>query len=184
MNSESGIERLLSVVARLRGDGGCPWDREQTLDSLRQYLVEECYELVDAIDGGDADQHLDELGDVLLQVVLQAEIRKEEKNFCFDDVAHHLSDKLVRRHPHVFGDVIADTPEEVVRNWVAIKSKEKNNTDAIINKGLLPSKIEKYSKKWLNDVNNWNQVCNGGMVLGALAIYESNSELAEEIIEE
>ncbi len=128
-SSESGIERLLSVVARLRGDGGCPWDREQTLDSLRKYLVEECYELVDAIDGGGIDQHLDELGDVLLQVVLQSEIRKEEKNFCFDDVAHHLSDKLVRRHPHVFGDLKVDRSEEVVRNWVAIKSKEKNNRE-------------------------------------------------------
>jgi len=127
MNSESGIERLLGVVERLRGEDGCPWDREQTLDSLRQYLVEECYELVDAIDGGNVDQHLDELGDVLLQVVLQSEIRKEEKAFCFDDVANHLSDKLIRRHPHVFGDVIADTAEDVVRNWVAIKDEEKGS---------------------------------------------------------
>ncbi len=128
-SSESGIERLLAVVERLRGEGGCPWDREQTLDSLRKYLVEECYELVDAIDEGDVDQHLDELGDVLLQVVLQSEIRKEEKAFCFDDVAHHLSDKLVRRHPHVFGDVIADSSEDVVRNWVAIKAEEKNRIE-------------------------------------------------------
>lgn len=127
MNSESGIERLLGVVERLRGEDGCPWDREQTLDSLRQYLVEECYELVDAIDAGNVDEHLDELGDVLLQVVLQSEIRKEEKAFCFNDVANHLSEKLIRRHPHVFGDVIADTTEDVVRNWVAIKAEEKQS---------------------------------------------------------
>lgn len=134
MNSESGIERLLNVVEKLRGKNGCPWDRKQTLDSLRQYLVEECYELVDAIDDGNVDQHLDELGDVLLQVVLQSEIRKEEKAFIFDDVANHLCEKLIRRHPHVFGDVIANTPEEVVRNWAVIKAKEKNGKE---NKSIL-----------------------------------------------
>jgi tetrapyrrole methylase family protein/MazG family protein len=126
MSSQThGTERLLSVVQRLRGEEGCPWDRKQTLDSLKQYLVEECYELIDAIDDGDVQQHLDELGDVLLQVVLQAQIRSEEGAFTFDDVADKLADKLIRRHPHVFGDVQADTPEEVIRNWEAIKAREK-----------------------------------------------------------
>ncbi len=121
---ERGIDRLLSVIARLRGEGGCPWDREQTLDSLKQYLVEECYELIDAIDSGDVAQHKDELGDVLLQVVLQAQIRAEESAFTFDDVADQLADKLVRRHPHVFADVVADTPADVIKNWEAIKATE------------------------------------------------------------
>ncbi len=123
--ADKGIDRLLSVVSRLRGDQGCPWDREQTLDSLKQYLVEECYELIDAIDDGDIEQHKDELGDVLLQVVLQSQIRCEEGAFCFDDVADYLADKLIRRHPHVFADVKADTSADVIRNWEAIKAIER-----------------------------------------------------------
>jgi len=125
MVEHQGVSRLLSVVSRLRGEGGCPWDRKQTLESLKPFLIEECYELIDAIDDGRSDQHMDELGDVLLQVALQSEIRSEEGVFCFDDVANHLADKLVRRHPHVFADVKADTPEEVVKNWERIKAKER-----------------------------------------------------------
>ena len=126
MNRETrGIDRLQSVVDRLRGDQGCPWDREQTLDSLKQYLVEECYELIDAIDSGDVAHHREELGDVLLQVVLQSRIRQEQGAFTFDDVANLLADKLIRRHPHVFADVVADTPADVIRNWEAIKAAEK-----------------------------------------------------------
>jgi tetrapyrrole methylase family protein / MazG family protein len=123
--TEGGVNRLLSVVARLRGDDGCPWDREQTLDSLKPYLVEECYELIDAIDSGDVDQHMDELGDVLLQVALQSQIRSEEGAFDFDAVANRLAEKLIRRHPHVFADVVAETPADVIRNWEAIKVAEK-----------------------------------------------------------
>ncbi|NQT94349.1 MAG: MazG family protein, partial [Lentisphaerae bacterium] len=100
-----GVRRLLDVVARLRGEGGCPWDREQTLESLKQYLVEESYEVLDAIDDGDPEQHKDELGDVLLQVLLHSRIRSEEGTFTFSDVVDVLTEKLVRRHPHVFGDV-------------------------------------------------------------------------------
>jgi tetrapyrrole methylase family protein/MazG family protein len=131
VSREPGIDRLLAVIARLRGEDGCPWDREQTLDSLKKYLVEECYELLDAIEGGSPDEHLDELGDVLLQVVLQTQIRSEEKAFCFDDVANHLADKLVRRHPHVFSDVKVDSVDDVVRNWAAIKSEEKEPDESI-----------------------------------------------------
>ena len=139
--SNEGIVRLLEVVRKLRGKDGCPWDREQTLDSLKKYLVEECYELIDAIDGQRVDEHLDELGDVLLQVALQAQIRDEEGAFCFDDVANHLADKLIRRHPHVFGKVKVKDSAEVVRNWAAIKSGEKGGARAIdegIPRGLPP----------------------------------------------
>lgn len=127
-----GIDRLLGVVDRLRDEGGCPWDREQTLRSLKPYLIEEAYELLDAIDSGDAARHAEELGDVLLQVVLQARIRKEEGAFGFDDVAGRLADKLVRRHPHVFGDVIAGDADRVLRNWEAIKAGERGKGRSVI----------------------------------------------------
>ena len=119
------MEELLGVIARLRGEGGCPWDRKQTLESLRPFLVEESCELLDAIESCDPVAHRDEMGDVLLQVLLQARIREEEGQFDFDGVAGHLRDKLVRRHPHVFGDAEAVTPEDVVRNWNAIKVQER-----------------------------------------------------------
>lgn len=117
--------RLLAIVARLRAKDGCPWDREQTLDSLKPYLLEECYELLEAVDAGDADAHREELGDVLLQIALHTQIRGEEGRFSFEDVARVLSDKLVRRHPHVFGDVAVADSREVVKNWDAIKATEK-----------------------------------------------------------
>ena len=120
-----GIDRLLEVVATLRGEGGCPWDREQTLDSLKRYLIEESYELVDAVDSGDPARHLEELGDVLLQVALHAQIRREEGRFSFDDVAGVLADKLIRRHPHVYGGAKAKDSASVVKNWEIIKSGEK-----------------------------------------------------------
>lgn len=128
---EPPIARLLAVVSRLRGEGGCPWDREQTLNSLKPYLMEECCELLEAIDQEDAAAHRDELGDVLLQVVLQAQIRAEQGDFDFAAVADHLTRKLIRRHPHVFGDVVAETPEAVVRNWAAIKQQERQGNTPV-----------------------------------------------------
>ncbi|NQU40889.1 MAG: nucleoside triphosphate pyrophosphohydrolase [Lentisphaerae bacterium] len=122
---ERGIDRLLGVVDHLRGEGGCPWDREQTLETLKPYLIEECYEVLDALDEGDPQHHAEELGDVLLQVALHARIRSEEQAFTFDDVAHGIADKLIHRHPHVFGDVkVADT-QEVLANWEKLKADEK-----------------------------------------------------------
>jgi tetrapyrrole methylase family protein/MazG family protein len=122
-----GIDRLLEVVARLRGEGGCPWDREQTIDSLKQYLIEESYEVIDAIESGDSDKHAEELGDVLLQIALHARIREEQGEFNFDDVADRLADKLIRRHPHVFGDVSVKDSAGVLRNWEIIKANEKGS---------------------------------------------------------
>ncbi len=119
------IDRLLEIMARLRAEGGCPWDREQTLPSLKQYLVEECYELIDAIDSGQAGKHREELGDLLLQVVFQAQIRKEQGAFSFEDVVRGLTEKLVRRHPHVFDGRTVSGSAEVLRNWEAIKAGEK-----------------------------------------------------------
>ena len=124
----SPVERLRVIIATLRGENGCPWDREQTLQSLKPFLIEEAYELLDAIDSEDVSAHKDELGDVLLQVVLQAQIRSETADFTFDDVATGLSDKLIRRHPHVFGEGSAQTSEQVIERWEEIKQQERSES--------------------------------------------------------
>jgi MazG family protein len=121
----AAVERLLSIMERLRGPGGCPWDREQTLQTLRPYALEETYEVLEAIDGGDAGEHREELGDLLLQIVFQAQLRKEEGAFDFADVAEAISGKLVSRHPHVFGDAEVKDAEGVLRQWAALKREEK-----------------------------------------------------------
>jgi MazG family protein len=122
--ASDAVERLLAIMARLRGPGGCPWDREQTLQTLRPYVLEETYEVLEAIDGGDPRQHREELGDLLLQIVFQARIAEEERRFGFADVADAISDKLVSRHPHVFGDSRVDDSEGVLRQWAALKREE------------------------------------------------------------
>jgi len=119
------FSRLVEIMHRLRAPGGCPWDREQTFASLRRYVLEEAYEVVQAIDDGDFEALPDELGDLLLQIVFQAEIAAEEGRFTVSDVADSISDKLVRRHPHVFGEVEVADADEVLRNWEAIKHQER-----------------------------------------------------------
>jgi MazG family protein len=117
-------------VARLRAEGGCPWDREQTLETLKPFLLEEVYELLEALDAADPAAHAEELGDVLLQVVFQAQVRAEAGIFTLDDVAHRVSDKLIRRHPHVFGDTVAPDSAAVLRNWERIKRRERSEAAA------------------------------------------------------
>src|SRR2546429_896606 len=119
------FERAVSIMARLRGPGGCPWDREQTFDSIKPYTLEETYEVLEAIDNRDWDELPGELGDLLLQVLFYSQMAGEESRFSIDDVLDRLSSKLVDRHPHVFGDVTAETSAEVLRNWEAIKAEEK-----------------------------------------------------------
>jgi nucleoside triphosphate diphosphatase len=119
------FERAVSIMARLRGPGGCPWDREQTFDSIKPYTLEETYEVLEAIDNRDWDELPGELGDLLLQVLFYAQMAKDEGTFSIDNVLDRLSDKLVDRHPHVFGDVKAETSSEVLRNWEALKAEEK-----------------------------------------------------------
>ncbi len=121
------FEELVKIMARLRSKKGCPWDREQTHQTLRPYLIEEAYEVLDALDNGGDDDFKDELGDLLLQVVFHAQIAAEEKRFDVQDVARSINDKLVRRHPHVFGDIRADTADEVLTNWEKIKREEKGD---------------------------------------------------------
>jgi MazG family protein len=116
---------LVDVVARLRGPDGCPWDREQTPESLRPCLLEECYETLDAIDRGDPHGVREELGDLLLQIVFQAQVAAEAGQFTVEDVIGDVIDKMVRRHPHVFGDAVVAGSAEVVRNWSRIKAEER-----------------------------------------------------------
>ena len=124
------LQNLLDIMAKMRAEGGCPWDREQTLESLKQYLVEECYEVIDAIDSGSADKHADELGDLLLQVVFQAQIRREQGSFAFEEVVDRICEKLIRRHPHVFGNTRVSGSQDVLKNWEAIKAQEKQKAAA------------------------------------------------------
>ncbi len=119
------FERAVQIMARLRGPDGCPWDREQTFDSVKPYTLEETYEVLEAIDARDWEELGGELGDLLLQVLFYAQMASEEGHFTIDDVVERLSNKLVGRHPHVFGDVDARTSAEVLRNWEALKAEEK-----------------------------------------------------------
>ena len=119
------IARLLSIMDKLRDPGGCPWDREQTLRTLTPYLLEEAHEVIEAIESGDADHHREELGDLLFQVVFQSRIAREEGKFDFAGVCDAISEKLTRRHPHVFGDVTVSGSREVVKNWERIKAEER-----------------------------------------------------------
>ena len=119
------FERVVAIMERLRAPGGCPWDREQTFDSIKPYTLEETYEVLEAIDNRDWDELTGELGDLLLQVLFYSEMAKEQGTFSIDDVLDRLSGKLVDRHPHVFGNVKADTSAEVKRNWEALKVEER-----------------------------------------------------------
>src|SRR5438309_262122 len=119
------FERAVEIMARLRAPGGCPWDREQTFDTIKPFTLEETYEVLEAIDNRDWDELPGELGDLLLQVLFYAQMANEEKRFGIDDVLERLSNKLIGRHPHVFGDVKAETSSEVLRNWEALKAQEK-----------------------------------------------------------
>ena len=119
------VQKLMGLMQRLLAPGGCPWDREQTLETLVPYLVEETYEVVDALAAGDVDDHREELGDLLLQIAFQSELRFTEGKFGIDDVARGIVTKLVRRHPHVFGDAVAKDADAVLANWAKLKAVEK-----------------------------------------------------------
>lgn len=125
MERKYTFEDLLDIVEKLRGEGGCPWDREQTHQSIKQNIIEEGYELVEAIDGGDFAKIADESGDLLLQVVFHAQIGKENGEYVVDDVTDAICRKLIHRHPHVFGDESAENSDEVLEKWNSIKRADR-----------------------------------------------------------
>ncbi|MFF2387467.1 YabN family protein [Agromyces sp. NPDC058104] len=129
-----GLDELVATVALLRAPGGCPWDADQTHESLVQYLVEECWELIDAIEAGDRAEMLEELGDVLYQVLFHADIAAHtgDERFDIDDVARHMTAKMVSRHPHVFGDREAETADDVVAFWEDLKADEKPHRTSVL----------------------------------------------------
>jgi len=141
----AALQQLIDVVAQLRSpDGGCPWDLAQTPETLTPYIIEEAYEVVDAIKSKDKGAIAEELGDLLLQVVLQAQIASEAGNFSLTEVAQGITRKLIRRHPHVFGDVEVESIEQVRQNWEQIKAAEKGESAADAQQ--LSSKLSRYAR--------------------------------------
>ena len=136
MNTGQRFEALIEVMNQLRNPGGCPWDQEQTMESLQPYLIEEAYECLDAMERGDRKEQCDELGDLLLQIVFQSRIASEEDAFTVDDVIEAISDKMIRRHPHVFGDAQAEHADAVVTQWEQIKRREKGEQPRSIVAGI------------------------------------------------
>lgn len=145
-NTLTALQELIDIVAKLRNpEGGCPWDLEQTPQTLTPYVIEEAYEVVDAIKNGDKKAICEELGDLLLQVVLQAQIASEYGDFTLAEIAQGISEKLIRRHPHVFGDVSVKNIDEVRQNWEEIKAAEK--AEVIPEKHQLTHKLSGYARK-------------------------------------
>lgn len=194
---------LLVIMKYLRSENGCPWDREQTHKSIRQNLLEECYEAVEAIDTSDTALLREELGDVLLQVVFHSEISNENGEFVFEDVVHDLCDKLITRHPHVFGDVKVSNSEEVLDVWNAVKKETKGQktlkeTCESISKALPALMRNQKLRKKLNKIEfNFNNTidisvkfdtidkCSIGNALASIvSIAEANGISAEEALSE
>jgi len=137
MTAHPQLDELIATLERLRAPGGCAWDRAQTHESLVRYLVEESAELVEAIEDGSREEQIEELGDVLYQVLFHADIAAEAGEYTIEDVAAHMTRKMVGRHPHVFGDAVADTPEAVAVNWEQIKAVEKAHRTSVLD-GIPP----------------------------------------------
>ncbi len=156
----TNLEKLIEIVKILRSENGCQWDREQTHNSLKPNMLEEAYEAVDAIDSGDMKHLKEELGDVLLQVVLHSQIADEENAFNIEDVALEIKEKLIRRHPHVFADVEVNSTQDILDNWDQIKQKEKSHRTSIMD-GISRSQsalmsAQKISKKAVKVGFEWD----------------------------
>jgi tetrapyrrole methylase family protein/MazG family protein/ATP diphosphatase len=183
------LARLVGVMRRLLAPDGCPWDREQTFESIRKYVLEEACEVIDAIESGDRNELREELGDLLLQVVFLAELGRREGAFAIDDAVAGIVDKLVSRHPHVFGDMDAETADEVLRNWEQIKAKEKKgrpllagvprSLPALVRAQKIGEKVRRVGFDWADATGSRAKVAEE---LGELdhAIAEGNADAIEE----
>ena len=170
------LDELIAVLERLRAPGGCVWDREQTHASLVQYLVEETYELVEAIENGSRAELIEELGDVLYQVLFHADIAREAGEFTIEDVAAHMTAKMIGRHPHVFGDVVAETPDAVIANWDRIKAVEKSDRTSVLDG--IPAGMPALA---LAD-KTLGRAAKVGVVRDPVAIPQTEDELGEQLL--
>jgi tetrapyrrole methylase family protein/MazG family protein len=156
------MDRFVEIVARLRAPDGCPWDKEQTNKSILSCMLDEAYEFFEAVDENNNRKMTEELGDLLLQVVLHAQIAKDEKRFDLEDVAREISDKLIRRHPHVFGDVKVGSSREVLHNWERIKKNEKEERKYLVDDipDALPAlfKAEKIQRRVAKVGFDWKDI--------------------------
>lgn len=162
-NEGAGFERIMEIMRRLRGPGGCPWDAEQTHESLKRYLLEEAYEVIEAVDAGSPKMLREELGDLLLQPVFHAVIAEERGDFSMEEVLGTLADKLVSRHPHVFGDQVIKTSQEQLENWERLKQKEKKKERKSALSGVPPHlpalmKAHKVTEKAARVGFDWSHV--------------------------
>lgn len=165
-SSTDWVKKLVEVVSVLRGPGGCPWDREQTHKTLKPYLIEECAELMDAVDDNDADSVCEELGDVLMHIIMNSRIASEKGHFDFNEVAKRCVEKMIRRHPHVFGEKKASTSGEVLDIWEDVKKQEKKKHAVSVMDGiprhfpalLRATKVQKKAAKYGFDWNSEEQI--------------------------
>jgi tetrapyrrole methylase family protein / MazG family protein len=206
LSAGAWFEKLVALQARLRAPNGCPWDREQTHETLRTYLIEEAYEVLDALDSGNDEKFADEMGDLLLQVVFHSQIATEEGRFQVSDVIRKVHDKMVRRHPHVFGTTRAKDSAEVLKNWDQIKAQERsadsaNGESRAASKGpasaldgvarALPATLEglQLTKKASRTGFDWDHAAGifdkireeSTELQGALGGAASNAQVAEEV---
>ena len=182
------------IIKDLRGENGCPWDKKQTFQSLQKYLIEESYEYIDAVNEKNADKMCDELGDVFLQIMLNSQIAEDENLFTIDDVIDNVSNKMIKRHPHVFGDVCDDSQEGILNRWEEIKKLEKGDDYSLNSVGKhLPATlrtaliIEKAKKMYKNQIFLSKNLDKMGKMLDNIRYSEktaeiSNNELSEMLI--
>ncbi len=162
-NEGAGFEKIMEIMRRLRGPGGCPWDAEQTHESLKRYLLEESYEVIEAIDARSPKMLREELGDLMLQPVFHAVIAEERGDFSMDEVLSGLAEKLVNRHPHVFGDQVIKSSQEQLENWERLKQKEKKDERKSALSGVPPHlpalmKAQKVTEKAARVGFDWSHV--------------------------
>lgn len=188
----SSIEDFIKTVAKLRAPDGCPWDKEQTHKSLKKYLIEETYETIDAIDKNDSAELKEELGDILLQIVLHAQIASESKEFSFNEIAESINKKMISRHPHVFSNTVVKNAEEVMVNWEKLKQEEKpdqkdifsnipKSLPALLKALKVSKKVAKVGFEWQNESELWEKLKSEVAELKEVCKLEEKEKQVEEL---